>query len=71
MSKVFKKLGCKFLKMFVNDLNVHSESWEEHFQNLDVVFLKLKEVNLKLNPSVVLLQKVLPFKAMLVMKEPN
>ncbi len=57
--------------MFVNDLNVHSESWEEHFQNLDVVFLKLKEVNLKLNPSVVLLQKVLPFKAMLVMKEPN
>jgi hypothetical protein len=51
MSKVFKELGNKFLKMFVDELNVHSESWEEHLQHLDVVFLKLKEVNLKLNSS--------------------
>jgi hypothetical protein len=37
--------------VFVDDLNVHSESWEEHLQHLDVVFLKLREVNLKLNLS--------------------
>jgi hypothetical protein len=30
---------------------VHSESWEEHLQHLDVVFCKLKEVNLKLDPN--------------------
>jgi hypothetical protein len=30
MSKVFKDLGSKFLKVFVDDLNVHSESWGEH-----------------------------------------
>jgi putative transposase len=30
MSEVFKDLGSKFLKVFVDDLNVHSESWEEH-----------------------------------------
>jgi len=51
MSKVFKDLGSKFLKVFVDDLNVHSESWEEHFQHLGVVLYKLREVNLKLNPN--------------------
>jgi hypothetical protein len=49
MSIVFKELGDKFLKIFVDDLNVHSENWAEHLQHLDAVFLKLREVNLKLN----------------------
>jgi hypothetical protein len=30
MSEVFKDLGSSFLKVFVDDLNVHSENWEEH-----------------------------------------
>ncbi len=30
MSEVFKDFGSKFLKVFVDDLNVHSESWVEH-----------------------------------------
>jgi hypothetical protein len=30
MSEVFKNLGDKFLKVFVDDLNIHSESWEDH-----------------------------------------
>jgi hypothetical protein len=51
MSTIFKELGDKFLKIFVDDLNIHSENWEEHLQHLDAVFFKLKEVNLKLNPS--------------------
>jgi hypothetical protein len=51
MSTIFKELGENFLKIFVDDLNIHSENWEEHLQHLDVVFFKLREVNLKLNPS--------------------
>jgi hypothetical protein len=51
MSKTFKELRDKFFKVFVDYLNVHSENWQEHLQHLDVVFLKLREVNLKLNPS--------------------
>jgi hypothetical protein len=51
MSEVFKDLGSRFLKVFVDDLNVHSESWGEHLQHLDAVLCKLREVNLKLNPS--------------------
>lgn len=30
MSEVFKDLGAKFLKVFVDDLNIHSGNWEEH-----------------------------------------
>ncbi len=44
-------MGSKFLKVFIDDLNVHSESWEEHLQHLDAVLYKLREVNLKLNPN--------------------
>jgi hypothetical protein len=51
MSIVFEELGDKFLKIFVDDLNVHSENWEEHLQHLDAVLFKLREMNLKLNPS--------------------
>jgi hypothetical protein len=51
MSEVFKELGNKLLKVFVDDLNVHSKNWEEHLQHLDVVFLKLRELNLKLKPE--------------------
>jgi len=51
MSLVFKELGDKFLKLFVDDLNVHSESWEDHLRHLEAVLSKLREVNLKLNPG--------------------
>ncbi len=51
MSLVFKELGDKFLKVFVDDLNVHSECWEDHLRHLEAVFSKLREVNLKLNPG--------------------
>jgi hypothetical protein len=44
MSEVFKDLGNKFLKVFVDDFNIHGESWEEHLQHLDIVFFKLREV---------------------------
>jgi len=51
MSKVLRDLGDKFFKVFVDDFNIHSESWEEHLQHLDVVFFMFWEVNLKLNPN--------------------
>jgi hypothetical protein len=51
MSEVFKELGSKFLKVFVDDLNVHSCSWDEHLQHLHMVLCTLRGVNLKLNPN--------------------
>jgi hypothetical protein len=46
-----KKWGDKFLKVFVDDLNIHSENWEDHLRHLGAVLSRLREVNLKLNPS--------------------
>jgi hypothetical protein len=51
MAEVFKDLGSRFLKVFVDDLNVHSKDWGEHLRHLDRVLCRLREVNLKLNPS--------------------
>jgi hypothetical protein len=51
MSEVFKELGSKFLKVFVDDLNVHSCSWDEHLLHLHMVLCTLRGVNLKLNPN--------------------
>jgi hypothetical protein len=51
MTEVFKDLGDSFLKIFADDLNVHSEEWQDHLRHLGVVLSRLREVNLKLNPS--------------------
>jgi hypothetical protein len=51
MSSIFKEMGDKFLKVFVDDLNIHNENWEDHFRHLGAVLSRLREVNLKLNPS--------------------
>ncbi len=48
MTKVFGEYLDKSLKVFVDDLNVHSTTWEIHLDHLIFVFLKLREVNLKL-----------------------
>jgi hypothetical protein len=51
MSEIFKDLGNSFLKIFVDDLNVHSVEWQAHLQHLEAVLSTLREVNLKLNPN--------------------
>jgi hypothetical protein len=51
MREVFGVYLDNFLKVFVNDLNVHSLSWEEHFEHLRYVLLRLREINLKFKPG--------------------
>jgi hypothetical protein len=51
MSEVFMDMGNSFLKIFVDDLNIHSVEWRDHLQHLEAVLSRLREVNLKLNPS--------------------
>ncbi len=51
MIEIFGTYFDRFLKVFVDDLNVHNRSWEEHLEHLRYVLLRLREVNLKLNPS--------------------
>jgi len=51
MAEVFKDVGDSFLKIFVDDLNIHNIAWQDHLQHLGTVLSRLREVNLKLNPS--------------------
>jgi hypothetical protein len=39
----------RFLKVFVDDLNIHNLTWDEHLEHIRFVLMKLREVNLKLN----------------------
>jgi hypothetical protein len=51
MPKVFGEYLEKFLKVFVDDLNICNHSWEQHLAHLRFVLLKLREINFKLNPG--------------------
>jgi hypothetical protein len=51
MTEIFKDLGDSFLKIFVDDLKIHSVAWKDHLQHLGTVLSRLREVNMKLNPS--------------------
>jgi hypothetical protein len=46
---MFKDWINQFLKIFVDDVNVHNNDWKDHLNNLKMVFDKLKSINLKLN----------------------
>jgi len=48
MAKVFKDWTNQFLKVFVDDVNIHNQTWEEHLTHLKAIRTQLQEVNLKL-----------------------
>jgi hypothetical protein len=49
MIKVFGGYMDKFLKIFVDDLNIHNMTWECQLNHFQFVLLNLKEVNMKFN----------------------
>jgi hypothetical protein len=51
MIEVCRTYFDRFLKMFMDDLNVHNLNWEEHLEHLHYVLLKLREVNLQFDPG--------------------
>jgi len=51
MVDVFKDWTDQFLKIFVDDVNVHNNYWKDHLNHLRMFFDRLKLVNLKLNPG--------------------
>jgi hypothetical protein len=51
MTKFFQNWMQQFLKVFVDDLNIHNTSWYKHMKHLHLVLTRLREVNLTLNPN--------------------
>jgi len=50
MVKMFKDYTYQFLKVFVDDVNIHNQTWEEHLTHFMLIFTQLQKVSLKLNP---------------------
>jgi hypothetical protein len=51
MTNIFLEWLQKFLKVFVDDLNIHNITWENYLNHIYMVLQHLKDVNLKLNPN--------------------
>jgi len=51
MVDIFKEWTNQFVKVFVDDVNIHRGTWNEHSCHIQLVLQKLTRVNLKLNPS--------------------
>jgi hypothetical protein len=51
MMNIFSKWLQQFLKVFVDDLNIHNITQEDHFNHIHMVLKCLKDVNLKFNPN--------------------
>lgn len=49
MNAVLRDLRSKCAKVYLDDVNVHSKSWEQHLADLREVFLRLRTANLRLN----------------------
>jgi hypothetical protein len=45
MVEVFKDWTNQFLKVFVDDVNIHNQTWEEHLTHSKVVLTRLRKVN--------------------------
>jgi hypothetical protein len=51
MVDIFKEWINQFVKVFINDVNIQSGTWNEHLGHIKLVLQKLKGDNLKLNFS--------------------
>ena len=52
-SRIMKQVfgNCSCVENYIDDIVVHSKSFEEHFEDLNMVFKLLKNANLKINPE--------------------
>jgi len=51
MDEVFRGILWKFVMVYLDDIIVYSESFEEHLEHLHIVFDRLQAAGLKLNPE--------------------
>ena len=51
MDRVLRNEIGKFVHVYLDDINVFSETFEEHLQHLAIVFQRLRDAGLRLNPE--------------------
>ena len=50
MDKIFKDLIGRFVEVYVDDIVVKPDSFEQHIKDLEEVFKALRRTNMRLNP---------------------
>ena len=51
MNKILRPYIGKFVKVYLDDVIIHSRTKEEHIKHVRAVLQKIREANLKLKPS--------------------
>ena len=51
MDTILTEYRHQFILVYLDDINIHSQTFEEHLEHLQKVFEKLHKVGLKLNPE--------------------
>ena len=51
MERIFSGLTWQICLVYLDDIIVYSKTFKEHIENLETVFARLREANLKLNPE--------------------
>ena len=51
MNKVLRKYLEKFVKVYFDDIIIHSRTKEKHIKHVKVVLQKIRKANLKLKPT--------------------
>ena len=51
MDTILTEYRHQFILVYLNDINIHSQTFEEHLEHLQKVFEKLCKAGLKLNPE--------------------
>jgi len=49
MDSILREYNGKFVMVYIDDINVYSNSFEEYLQYLELIFEKIKKAGLKLN----------------------
>ena len=51
MNLIFEDLLMRYIKVYLDDCNIHSQTFEKHLNHLEEVFNRLRKAGLKLKPS--------------------
>ena len=51
MDTIFQKEKRHFIKVYMDDLNIHSKTFEEHLQHLQITFDRIRAANLRIKPD--------------------
>ena len=70
MNKIFKEYIGKFIVVYLDDITIYSEIWEEHLIHVQKALEKLQQANLKLQPDKYTFGKnQLPFLGYIIRKD--